>query len=235
MKVDKLDSEEKTILEAQSELEAALQHLAGLVAQLPDELKPLAKLAPRNGMRAQVSFRYAKKERRVSKSLPAARWLQDSGLVAISYSAATPEETSALDTQTVVPKESKATAAVDIAEDPARDIVVALAKAELDPQLGFVSLKWFRDTYLPQRGYAWAASADERQRVLVNAIERRWILTSRVANPKNPQFPVTAIKVNRPLAEVRGILDQEPGFRSAFDPIAIAGEPLSQTVLRERR
>ena len=112
---------------------------------------------------------------------------------------------------------------------------MALAKAELDPQLGFVSLKWFRDKFLPQCGYSWAASEEERQRVLANAIERGLILKSRVANPKNPQFPVTAIKVNRPLAEVRRILDQEPGFGSAFDPIAIAGEPLSQTVLRERR
>jgi hypothetical protein len=235
VKVDKLDREEKTILDAQSELEAALQHLASLVAQLPDELKPLAKLAPRNGMRAQVSFRYAKKERRVSKSLPAARWVPDSGLVAISYIAAASDETLALDTPARAPTKSSPAAAADIAEDPARDIVMTLAKAELDPQLGFVSLKWFRDTYLPQRGYSWAASADERQRALVNAIERRWILTSRVANPKNPQFPVTAIKVNRPLAEVRRILDQEPAFRSAFDPIAITGEPLSQTVLRERR
>jgi hypothetical protein len=66
-------------------------------------------------------------------------------------------------------------------------------------------------------------------------IDRNWTLTSRVANPKNPQFPVTAIKVNRPLAEVRDILDREPGSRSGFNPVAMRGEPLSQTILRERR
>ncbi len=121
------------------------------------------------------------------------------------------------------------------AEDPARDLMLALARAEQDPQLGFVSLKWFRDTYLPRQGHAWDVAPDARQRVLVEAINRGWILTSKVANPKNPQYPVTAIRVNRPLADVRRILDQEAGFASPFAPITIPGERLSETVLRERR
>jgi hypothetical protein len=111
---------------------------------------------------------------------------------------------------------------------------LALAKAQRDPQLSFVSLKWFRDVYLAQQGYAWAALPEDRRHTLVQAIDRKWILTSKHPNPKNPQFPVTAIKVN-PVAEVRKILTQEAGFGSAFAPITIAGEPLSTTVLRERR
>ena len=115
------------------------------------------------------------------------------------------------------------------------DLLRALEKAEHEPQFGFVSLKWFRDVYLPRQGYSWAAAPESRQTVLVEAINRRWILTSKVANPKNPQFPVTAIKVNRPLAEVRKVLGREASFGAVFAPIPIAGEPLSESLLRERR
>ena len=234
---------EKTILEEQSEIEAALDHLPALAAQLPAALKPLVRLSPRKGFRVQVSLRRgnAKDSRQVKQNAPASRWLPDSGLVAIMYRPSTPEEDQAAestveDVQDSLAKPAEtATKPAETASDPVQDIVMALARAEKDPQLGFVSLKWFRDTYLPQQGYPWAAIPDERQRVLVNAIDRNWILTSRVANPKNPQFPVTAIKVNRPLSEVHSILEQEPGPRSGFNPVAMRGEPLSQTVLRERR
>lgn len=234
---------EKTILEEQSEIEAALDHLPALAAQLPAALKPLVRLSPRKGFRVQVSLRRgnAKDSRQVKQNAPASRWLPDSGLVAILYRPSTPEEDQAAestveDVQDSLAKPAEtATKPAETASDPVQDIVMALARAEKDPQLGFVSLKWFRDTYLPQQGYPWAAIPDERQRVLVNAIDRNWILTSRVANPKNPQFPVTAIKVNRPLSEVHSILEQEPGPRSGFNPVAMRGEPLSQTVLRERR
>jgi len=239
---------DKTILEEQSEIEAALDNLPALAAQLPAALKPLVKLSPRKGLRVQVSLRRgnAKDSRQVKQNAPARSWLPDSGLVAISYRPSTPEEDRGVESRAVEsavediqdsrakPAET-ATKPAESASDPVRDIVVALAKAEKDPQLGFVSLKWFRDAYLPQQGYPWAAVPDERQRVLVNAIDRNWILTSKVANPKNPQFPVTAIKVNRPLSEVHSILEQEPGSRSGFNPVAMRGEPLSQTVLRERR
>ena len=155
-------------------------------------------------------------------------------MVAISYRPSTAEEDQATGPSVEDVQDSLAKP-VEIVTDPVQDIVTALAKAEKDPQLGFVSLKWFRDTFLPQQGYPWAAIPDERQRVLVSAIDRNWILTSKVANPKNPQFPVTAIKVNRPLSEVHSILEREPGYRSGFNPVAMRGEPLSQTVLRERR
>ena len=234
---------EKTILEEQSEIEAALDHLPALAAQLPAALKPLVRLSPRKGFRVQVSLRRgnAKDSRQVKQNAPARSWLPDSGLVAIMYRPSTPEEDQAAESTVEDVQDSLAKPAetapkpAETASDPVQDIVMALARAEKDPQLGFVSLKWFRDTYLPQQGYPWAAIPDERQRVLVNAIDRNWILTSRVANPKNPQFPVTAIKVNRPLSEVHSILEQEPGPRSGFNPVAMRGEPLSQTVLRERR
>jgi hypothetical protein len=171
----------------------------------------------------------------VKRNAPADSWSPDSGLVSISYDTSPAGQPDALETDAAGPAHPDAPPHPVHTEDPARDLVLALARAANDPQLGFVSLKWFRDTYLPQQGYAWAAAPENRQRVLVEAIERRWILTSKVPNPKNPQYPVTAIRVNEPLADVRKILSQEAGLGSAFAPITIAGEPLSETVLRERR
>ena len=227
---------EKTILEVQSEIETALQRLPGLAAQLPDVLRALVKLAPPKGARAQVSLRHARTERQVKRNAPADSWSPDSGLVSISYDASPAEEADALKTQAADTAHPEALTQPASAEDPARDLVLALARAEHDPQLGFVSLKWFRDAYLPQQGYAWAVTPENRQRVLADAINnRKWILTSHVPNPKNPRYPVTAIRVNRPLADVRKILDQEAGLGSQFAPITIAGERLSETVLRERR
>jgi hypothetical protein len=113
-----------------------------------------------------------------------------------------------------------------------RELLQALAQAEMGSQ--FVALKWF-DTCLPQKGFSWGTTPEERHRVLADAINRRWILTSRIPNPKNPQFPVTAIRVNRPMDEVRAILDENAKANSAFAPISIPGERLSETVLRERR
>jgi hypothetical protein len=61
------------------------------------------------------------------------------------------------------------------------------------------------------------------------------VLTSKVPNPKSPAFPVTAIRLNRSLPEVAEILGAPAPPPAEFSPIAIRGEELSQTVLRERR
>lgn len=228
----------KTIKEDQSEIATAVQCLPEFANQLPEVLRPLVRLAPPKGFRAQVSLCHAetkRKGRQIKRNAPGDTWPPDEGLACISYESSPVEEAVALEIKAADTAHPDALTQHALPEDPARDLVLALAKAEQDPQLGFVSLKWFRDTYLPQQGYAWAGAPDNRHRALVEAINRNWILTSRVPNTKNPQFPVTAIRVNRPLAEVRKILDQDAGFASPFAPITIAGEALSETVLRERR
>ena len=148
---------EKTVLEEQSEIEAALDQLPGFAAQLPVALKPLVKLSPQKGMRVQVSLRRGNANgRQVKQNAPASRWLPDSGVVAISYRPSRPEEDQAASSARAVqaslakPAETDAKPA-ETANDPVQDIVIALVKAENDPQLGFVSLKWFRDIYLPQQ------------------------------------------------------------------------------------
>jgi hypothetical protein len=115
------------------------------------------------------------------------------------------------------------------------EVVRALDRAESRPGFQFVALKWFRDLFLPGEGFRWTQSESSRQEVLKEAILARLVLTSKVPNPKAPQFPVTAIRLNRLLSEVQAILAQVPKQENDFDPVSIRGEDLSATVLRERR
>jgi len=56
-----------------------------------------------------------------------------------------------------------------------------------------------------------------------------------VPNPKSPQFPVTTVRLNRLMPEVKVVLGQNGSSDLDFHPVEIAGEPLSATILRERR
>ncbi len=120
------------------------------------------------------------------------------------------------------------------AKTPTWDLVQALDRAESRPGYQFIALKWFRDVALPGEGFDWAQSDSVRQNILREAIERRLILTSKVPNPKSPQFPVTAIRLNRLLPEIQAILG-ERASDSDFSHADIRGEQLSATILRERR
>ena len=119
--------------------------------------------------------------------------------------------------------------------DPLADLIRALDRVESRPGYEFVALKWFRDTALPLEGLLWAKEAFVRQSVLSQAIDKRLILTSKVPNPRSPQFPVTAIRINRLMPEVKEILGSRDESLVDFQPVAIRGESLSATVLRDRR
>lgn len=110
-------------------------------------------------------------------------------------------------------------------------LVRALDRTEARPGLQFVALKWFRSNVLDREGF----SESEGQEVLERAIDARLVLTSKVPNPGKPQFPVTAIRLNRVHPQVHAILGQTPAVEDDFDPVAIPGEELSATVHRERR
>jgi hypothetical protein len=121
------------------------------------------------------------------------------------------------------------------AEDRLADLVRALDRAEGRPGYEFFSLKMFRDTALVHDGYSWASDEFGRHDLLREAIDRRWILTSKVANPRPPNFPVTAIRLNRQMPEVNAALGTRTGSPPVFRPVTIRGESLSETVLRDRR
>ena len=114
------------------------------------------------------------------------------------------------------------------------DLIRNLDRAESKPGYGFVALKWFRDAVLPAVRPEWADSG-VRNTALREALDKRFVLTSKVPNPKSPEFPVTAIRVNRSLAETRAILGAPETAAVGFHPVEIRGEPLSGTILRERR
>jgi hypothetical protein len=129
--------------------------------------------------------------------------------------------------------QARKSSAVDA--DPQSDLVRALNRAESRPGYSFVALKWFRDSALTSEGFTWAAVDSERQAVLRSAIDKRLILTSKVPNPKSPQFPVTAIRLNRLMPEVKAILETPGNALPDFKPMPIRGGDLSATVLRDRR
>lgn len=122
-----------------------------------------------------------------------------------------------------------------VVADRVSDLIRALDRAESRPGYEFVALKWFRDTALPAESLSWASDPSARQGILRDAIDKRLILTSKVPNPKSPQFPVTAIRLNRLMPEVKALLGGPDDGPSGFQPVPIRGENLSVTVLRDRR
>ena len=120
-------------------------------------------------------------------------------------------------------------------EDLRRDLLESLEIAERRPGFDFVALKWFRDLFLPAECPEWAEPRALRDRAVRSAIEDGVILTNKVPNPKNPAFPVTAIRVNRAHPEVIGLLGEDDSDGPRFRPVSMRGEPLSKTVLDERR
>ncbi len=117
------------------------------------------------------------------------------------------------------------------------ELLRALDRAESTPGWSFVSLKKFRDKILPGKPFApgtFQPSDVHWEEAIRSAIEKRLILTGKVQNPKSPQFPVTTIRLNRLMPEVQEMLGLTKKDLD-FHPIHIKGEPLSATILRERR
>ncbi len=116
------------------------------------------------------------------------------------------------------------------------DLLIALDRAEARPGWNFVPLKKFRDEILPQEHLPSLANTDVHHRsVLESVINKKFVLVGKVPNPKSPQFPVTTIRLNRLMSEVKAVLGQNGSSDLDFHPVEISGEPLSATILRERR
>ena len=90
--------------------------------------------------------------------------------------------------------------------EPLRDLLAVQMEAEENPQLHFVALKFLRDRLLPQSRFAWAQSPQTCQTVLVEAIDRGLLHTSKKPNPRNPSFPVTAVELNHDHEMVRELV-----------------------------
>jgi hypothetical protein len=114
-------------------------------------------------------------------------------------------------------------------------LIMALDRAEARPGWNFVPLKKFRDEILLQEHHPTMPTDVERRNVLNSVIEKKFVLLGKVVNPKSPQFPVTTIRLNRLMSEVMAVLGRTDGRDLDFHPVQISGEPLSTTILRERR
>jgi hypothetical protein len=214
----------RTIAQLQAEYEQGL-------CKILKEIDPrLAKYSPR------VSFVSGKRKKRVDAG--AETWSPDSGAIQIRFEPALgPARVERSPVSRNEPEQRLDRPQPDSAEAAARvaDLVRALDRAESRPGYDFVALKWFRDVFLPAQGFDWAASDTLRRNLLGEAIEGRIILTSKVPNPKSPQFPVTAIRLNRTLQQTQAILGRREATKWDFEPVTIPGEGLSKTILRERR
>jgi hypothetical protein len=173
-----------------------------------------------------------KKSRKKRKDSAAHNWDPFSGRVSITF--AKPEAPASLPVKAEVQPDSREKQLSVALPSQLVEAVRALDVAE--HKVAFVSLKWFRDQFLPGFGVAWAATPQAGKEIVSEAIARDLFRTSKVQNPKAPEFPVTAIRLNRDLPEVKQILGSAPVAHSrTFRPVTIAGEALSDTIVRDRR
>ena len=179
----------------------------------------------RPGYQCEVHLHHGSRKKRREAEFES-NWDPDADSIRIAFSQMEEE----VETATGEFAALSATANPEVTEHPLADVVRALDRAEGRPGYEFVSLKWFRDTALAHEGFAWVVDESARHDVLRDAIDRRWILTSKVANPRPPHFPVTAIRLNRQLPEVCALLGVGARGPTAFRPVPIRGEALSATV-----
>lgn len=215
----------KTIKDVEAQVE---EKLAGVLKEL--DILP-------EGYRCSARLRGKLRDKRRTASFEK-NWSADTDAVQIRFQRISEQQRVAAqppvqDSITAAPNYAKS--AGPSAADPLYDLIRALNRAEARPGYDFVALKWFRDTALPSEGFSWASVDSTRQTILRDAIDKRLILTSRVPNPRSPQFPVTAIRLNRLMPEVMAILGNQDHEMPDFQPVPISGESLSGTVLRDRR
>ena len=221
----------RTIGDLKADLSSALKSISELKAQgqLPQQLDALTLLSPGPYQRAEVAVHHREgNQRKVRGDAGADNWDLSTWEVRIAMQSAAQGASPAAGTDQMthprVPGENT---------DPARTIVKTLAEAEVE--MPFVALKFLRDKLLPSIDANWTQEAEDRQANIKAAIDRRLLLTSKVPNPTAPQFPTTAVRVNRDDPLVQEVLRELSAFDEGFAPVPIRGKPLSQTVLEDRR
>lgn len=176
------------------------------------------------------------KGRKKRSNASANNWSPASGRIEIRFEASSEEPKIIARPRDLPRADSKSSGTVDPGELEVK-LLRALQRAEATPGWNFVSLKKFRDEILPYEISAPGAFQPTDvhwQEAIRIAIDKRLVLVGKVQNPRAPQFPVTSIRLNRLMPKVQEILGQGKSDLD-FHPIHIKGEPLSATILRERR
>lgn len=114
-------------------------------------------------------------------------------------------------------------------EEALNELLDALQRAERERR--FVGIKWFRDRFLPEQGFSWAQDPRTCGALLRSGTEQELVVTHQVTNPRNPQHPVTALRLNRDHPRFRG---ESPRGQVRFKPVRARGG-LAQTVTGGRR
>lgn len=181
-----------TIAQLEFEVQAALESLRELerMGRLPAALQPLLHIAPPDGSSVHVSLRARESGRQLRRNQPLDSFQPRNSAVWVVYE---------------VPQQENMQADPGTGE-PMVDFVIALDHAERDPHLSFIALKWFRDTYLQKRGFAWAFDPDMPRRLIQEATDAGIIVMHKVPNPKQPEFPVTGIRLDRENPLVQDVL-----------------------------
>ena len=95
----------------------------------------------------------------------------------------------------------------------------------------FVALKWFRDQWLRQQGYAWSNDPEQIKIHLRTAIDQGTLRKELLPNPNNPEYPTTTLHEGNSITE-SPVSPNRP--LRQFSPIAIPGKPLSVSVIEGR-
>jgi hypothetical protein len=156
---------------------ARLRRLGGV----PPALEPLCQLAPREGMDVHVAFRAEG---------------HGSPEVHLSYRPLEHQRGAHPSHHDDYAQDEEPVPQVD-PELALKDLLQLVARSEQDPRLQFIALKLLRDRILPQSGSPWALHPKVCQAVIGDAINRELLVTRKVPNPRNPDFPVTAVVLNR--------------------------------------
>ena len=198
MRSDHLEELERAIAQA-------LLKVRELSAQnaLPPVLQPLNLIAPPRGFHVQVELKPYTDHAREDDWEHDERWDARNGEVRIGYEPAREdavrEERQERNDRGWHPDEQRGPLAPSGPPDSQtamRDVVRVVARAEGDPAFKFLALKFLRDQLLP-RQVAWASLPHEAQIQINYAIDQGVLVTTKVENPRMPQYPVTAVQLNR--------------------------------------
>jgi hypothetical protein len=222
-------SESLTVGQVQENVCAALRELIRLheLMALPSCLEPLAQLLSGRAGEVTVSLLKPDSMRQIKRTASSATLDNGFGLWITAehgHDAAAPEA-----------DESTNQASPSPDDDRFAPLIRAQSKAEQTPHLHFVALKHLRDRLLVDEMPALAEEPQARQSLVADAIREGILSTSKKPNPRAPQYPTTAVTLNRSHPLVARILKPLPDERRDFAPIAIRGQPLSKTILEDRR
>ena len=218
------------VRDVQKNIEDSLAKLS--IVPLPDELEGLRHL-PLDTHRAKVGIRSVgpngKVGRKIREDASASYFDPDTCEVSIRFVPLDELQSGHSEEEDGISNSGKETHEFD--SETALDQLIDELRA-VERMQPFVGLEWFRDQFLPKCDYAWVRYSSDRASVLRRATDDNLVLTSQMANPKEPMRPVTAIRINRRHPRFQ---TEKPSLRTSFKPIRIRGGAISDTVVSDRR